>query len=403
MKFKKMKLWKTAMMMFSLVMTAFMVLGFSTKASAAELTADDYGKYHLKETADYTLTVDNSMAATGSSWIKLTVVADNEGKLTYPYDTYGGLDQNKRLSKDEEFEIRLDKSGYNNKTITLKFEAVHTHDWDASTGKCKACGEACSHDFSKGDKYCSVCKWICTHEKKTVTNYYNGYNGKHKVIGKCETCGQTELEMGEEDCSWELQSSNKSWNTSDGSLKSHDYKCSKCNQTKSEDCTFDKVISVTSSGPETHTVKKQCKCGNTLTGDTGHTWSGDKCTECGFVRVQPGKVSGIKLKKVKSVKKKRWKKGYWDSFNKWHKGYYYNYYAVTYKVTFKKAKNASYHEITYDSDAFLYNPDTTKKIKSGAKITMNLGKKGSSNITIDAVSKTGNKTSVKKSFKYKVK
>ena len=78
------------MMMFSLVMTAFMVLGFSTKASAAELTADDYGKYHLKETADYTLTVDSSMTATGSSWIKLTVVADNEGNivLTYLFISY---------------------------------------------------------------------------------------------------------------------------------------------------------------------------------------------------------------------------------------------------------------------------------------------------------------------------
>ena len=392
-------------MLMVVLMTFFVLSGLKngSKVLAAELTAGLDGIYHLSESGDYTLTVNSSMAGS-SNWIKLTVIADTEGNLTYPYDTYGGIDQKKHLSKDEEFEIRLDMSGYNNKTITLKFEAVHTHDWDSATGKCKICGEACTHDFSGGHAWCDTCKWTCTHEKKTVTNYYNNYNEKHKVIGKCDVCGKTELEMGEEDCVWEMQSSNKSWNSSDGSLKSHEYVCSKCKQTKNENCSFDTVISITKSGPETHTIKTKCKCGNTLTSNNvSHKWSGNKCTECGFVRVQPGKVKGFKLKKIKSVKKKRWQKGYWDSSNKWHKGFYYTYYRTTYKVTFSKVKNAKYYNITYDSDVFIYNPETTKKIKSGAKITMNLAKKGNTYITLNAVSKTGNKSTYKKNFKYKIK
>lgn len=402
MKQRTFKLWKKmSMMALALMMAVFVSLGAGTKASAAELTAGSDGYYHLSESGDYTLTVYSSMAAAGSSWIKLTVVADNEGNLTYPPESTSSLfDNTKHLSKDEEFQFQLDKNNYNGKTITLKFEAVHTHDWDSATRKCKICGEACTHDFSGGNEWCDICKWKCTHEKKTVTNYYIQYNGKHMVIGKCDLCGKTGLEMGEEDCAWEMQSSNKTYDT-DGSVAYHEYVCSKCHDTKSEDCSFDTVVSTTSSGPETHTLKTQCKCGNVLINDVSHKWSGNKCSDCGFVRVQPGKIKGFKLKKVKSVKKKGYHNGYWDAFNVWHKGYYYTYYKVTYKVTFSKIKNAKYYQITYRPDT--NTNDTTKKIKSGGKITLNLGSKGNTYITLDAVSKTGNKSTYKKNFKYKIK
>ena len=402
MKLKRLKLWKKIVMMaLSLVVTAFMVLAIGGKVSATELTVGTDGNYHLTDSTDYTLTVYSSMAASGSSWIIINVVADNEGNLTYPPESTSSIYNNtKHLSKDEQFQIQLDKNNYNGKTITLKFEAVHTHDWDSSTGKCKTCGAACTHDFSKGDEWCTICKWRCPHEKKTATGYSHSSDTKHKVTGKCDLCGKTDLDMGEEDCAWELESSNKTYGT-DGSSAYHKYTCSKCKWTKTEDCSFDKVISTTSSGPETHTVKTQCKCGNYYVKDVSHKWSGNKCSECGFVRVQPGKIKGLKFKQLKAVKKRGYHKGWWDAFHRWNSGYYYTYYKVTYKVTFKKVKNAKYYEITYRPDSS--TNDTTKKIKSGGKITLNLGKSGNTFITLDAVSKTGNKSSYTKNFKYKIK
>ena len=395
-----MKLWKKMGMLMLAVVMAIMAFSPITKlfggvgtVYAAELTAGADGYYHVSGSGDYTLTVNSSMAAQGSAWIKLTVIADSEGDLTYPPEsTSGYLDNTKHLSKDEMFQFQLDSSNYNGKTI-------HTHDWNSETGTCKVCNASCEHKFTDGKEWCDICKWKCPHEKKTATDYSHNTDTKHKVTGKCDLCGKTDLDMGEEDCTYELQSSNKTFGT-DGSAAYHQLICSKCKWSKYEDCSFDTLVSTTSSGPETHTVKTQCKCGNFYVKDVSHKWSGNKCSECGFVRVQPGKIKGLKFKQVKAVKKRAWHSSYWNGF-RWVRGYYYNYYKVTYKVTFNKVKNAKYYEITYWPSS---NTDkTTKKIKNGGKITMNLGSKGNTYITLDAVSKTGNKSTYTKNFKYKIK
>ncbi|MBQ9233086.1 MAG: hypothetical protein IJ167_03505 [Lachnospiraceae bacterium] len=416
MKQRTMKLWKQmSMMMLTLMMAVFVLSGIgkegrvfaATPTLSGSGTSNDPYTYTFNtlDEGDNSFDVDSYVGSGSAAGFYVAFELSTEGDVVIPNEYGEGQyypERVKHLKAGESESFRFDKSKFTR--VTVLFTAVHIHDWDSETGKCKICGEPCTHDFSGGHDWCDICKWKCTHEKTTITNYYENHGeGTHRVIAKCDVCGKEGLEIGEENCTWELQSSSSNYNSNNGSLAEHEYKCSKCKQTKREKCSFDTVVSTTSSGPETHTIKTQCKCGNALINDVSHKWSGDTCSDCGFVRVQPGKIKGLKLKKVKSVKKKRWKKGYWDSFNRWHKGYYYNYYQVTYKVTFSKVKNAKYYEITYDSDVFIYNPETTKKIKSGSKITMNIAKKGNTYITLEAVSKTGNKSTYKKNFKYKNK
>ena len=349
MKQRTMKLWKKmSMMMLTLMMAVLVLSGIgkggrvfaASPALSGSGTAKDPYTYTFKtlDQGDNSFDVDSFVSSASASVFYVEFALSSEGDVVFPNE-YGEGEyyqpRNAHSKPGVAQSFKFDKTKF--KSVTVIFTAKHTHEWDSATGICKTCGEACKHDFSGGYDWCDICKWKCTHEKTTVTNYYEDYGqGTHRVIAKCDLCGKTGLEIGVENCTWELQSSNKSWNASDGSLKSHEYVCSKCKQTKYEDCSFDTVVSTTSSGPETHTVKTQCKCGNVLINDVSHKWAGDTCSDCGFVRVQPGKIKGLKLKKVKSVKKKAWRKGYWDSFNKWHRGYYYNYYKVTYKVTFSK-------------------------------------------------------------------
>lgn len=243
-------------------------------------------------------------------------------------------------------------------------DTTHTHEWDSATGKCKICGV------------------VCAHENKVLDRYAPTTEGRHKAYYKCSTCGLADISGEEAECTWELQAET---GTADYAEGKHTYKCSICAATKKENHVFDKVESITANDAETHTIIKACKCGFKYVSEEDHDFLKDVCSDCGFKRVMPGKISGLTIKKIK---KGRMVKA---------KGY--TYYNTKYKVTFKKVKNAKYCELTYCPT--LKGEPVTKKIKSGAVITIETTKKGSQKVSFSAVSKTGNKRTIKnKKVKY---
>ena len=204
----------------------------------------------------------------------------------------------------------------------------HKHVWKANSGTCSICGAKCKHSSA------TIVK--CVNNGVTDSSPNN-----HTIYKKCKTCGYEFTETGKHGYAIAGKG--------DGN---HYIKCTKCNAQKKVAC---KLKTVTSCKPKTdfakmgtyHRTIAKCDCGYKKAFDEVHTFKGNKCTGCGFTRVVPGEVTGLKVTRNTALKKSSHKfEGYWSD-GTWVKAHTVTYYEGTVTFSFDKPKNGYKYEISY--------------------------------------------------------
>lgn len=189
---------------------------------------------------------------------------------------------------------------------------------------------------------CSICGKKCKHPSLQLVKYVKGYDN-HTVRKKCKTCGL--IIDKKEKHTWKISGKG------DGNY--HDRKCTKCGQVKSVKCTFKKVVSYKQKTAfptkgQKHNTFYKCSCGYKKAVAESHTFVKDKCTKCGFKRVIPGDVTGMKVVQKTSLQKKSYTfKGHWGVNNQWVPAKTVNYYACEVTFSFNKPANGYRYEIEY--------------------------------------------------------
>ena len=210
--------------------------------------------------------------------------------------------------------------------------------------ECYLCGLICDHSGNtntekKNEKYdyasewekghihkysieCSICRGTLEYEDPIEAHDFTGskaeYAGDDQHRKTCSKCGYNTLEK----CDYEIK--------------------------KSEYCKDSYFLDAASKG---HNATKVCKiCGNIeeVTSEE-HTLVNGVCTVCGWKKVKPGKVSGIKVKitSKKTSKKTFTSKGHFDNLGRWvpSKTTHSSFKICKVKISFKKPKNGYQYKI----------------------------------------------------------
>lgn len=279
----------------------------------------------------------------------------------------------------------------------------------------------CPHDRgwvsadTNGSLQCKLCGFICDHSKNTNTQKKNedyksddekGHHLEYTI--RCSVCDHKDIEFKDPITPHEFS---KASYQSDGK---HYKTCSKCGYGTLEKCDY--VVKkaeyyTDSSFPDAaskgHNVTYVC----TICGDEEretqekHKLVNGKCTVCGWKKVTPGKIKGVKVKvkSRKTVKKTFRSHGYFDYLGRWVSGKTTNssFKICKVNISFKKAKNAYQYKIQKTPGSGTTYPDSWITKKTGNKYEMWF-KSGTGKVTlkITPYSKEGVKgKTVKKTFR----
>lgn len=247
-------------------------------------------------------------------------------------------------------------------TVTDDTENLHCknngHSWsdpDPATKarKCSYCGKVCNHEKYKSG-HCTVCGLDCDHANNTNTEkknlvYKDNDDNSHleEYYIECSVCG-----------AHINKSEAKPHNYEGGKIyeyvseDSHEKCCKDCDHGLFEKHTYvvEKATYTSDSYDLTapakgHNVTYKCSvCGRKKEESREkHTLVNGVCSVCGWKKVTPGKVTGVKIKKSVKLQTRKFG-GYWRGLT-YIKATYKKYKICKATISFKKAKNAAYYVI----------------------------------------------------------
>lgn len=215
-----------------------------------------------------------------------------------------------------------------------------------------------------GSLKCYLCGFVCDHKANTNTEkkdekweseYEQGHKHKYKII--CSVCKRKEIEFEDPIEPHDFTGGTPEY-AGDIVRACHRKTCKKCGYNILEDCEFEAkkaAYSKDSSSPDAaakgHDATKVCRiCGHEeKVTQEEHTLVNGKCTICGWKKVTPGKLSGVKVKvKSKKTSKKTFtSKGHFDNLGRWipSKTTHSSFKICKVKISFKKPKNGYQYKI----------------------------------------------------------
>ena len=422
-----------------------------TTKSGAGTTANPYVLTQINNASlvgEFILPTSTTAMKTGSSgytYYKITNSSSLSRKLTiaptaaanYSYFTCGTSTSsfnsytNPTIAANSTYYFRLNNT-YTSNNITLTFQRYCTKcssivSSDAVHSSSHTSVKYVSTSSSQHNKYCATCQEYghgdaCTYlgaeAHNLTTVVMDGYQYEvcqdcsYQKKGDCThsstevySAGNTSSYCGIRCsiCKTDLTSTKKRAHTFGSMTKTedgHEWKCTNCGYTKFSNCNYVTTykqtgyVTVKSIGKipnfTSHNVIKTCTiCGKSYTEVTTdlHSFSGWKCSKCGYTKGT--KLAAPKVKSAKQSGKRKSKKvttkAYWKWDSVWNRWLYYKsrtYTKYTYKVAVKwnKVKNAKGYIVS------------TTKPKAGA-LGYNLTK---------GLSKTVSYTGTKKLSKLKV-
>ena len=313
---------KSAKRVFALVLGFILLMLPMTSYAATKVTPEGHGNgyypYTLKDLGigEYEFTVKSGET------IYVDVYTKVAAQVYIKEDAKG---TKKQVGPNNDYYAKL--SYASTSTTCTVVVAEHKHVWKTNEfeGRCSICGEKCKHPSLQ------------------LVKYLHDTTSQHVIRKKCKTCGL--IIDKKEKHTWKIAGK--------GNGTQHQMKCSKCGDTKYVDCNFKKVVSYKQKTAfaikgQKHTTIYECSCGGRKAVTEAHTFVKGKCSKCGFKRVIPGDVTGLKVVQKNTLKKKSYTfEGHWGVTGKWVSAKTVNYYACDVTFSFNKPTNGYKYEIEY--------------------------------------------------------
>ena len=221
--------------------------------------------------------------------------------------------------------------------------------------------ETCPHDRgwvsadTNGSLKCKLCGYVCDHKANTNTvkktedwesEYEKGH--KHKYSVTCSVCNRATLNFEDPIEPHDYNGGKVEYASDD----QHRLTCTKCGYNtlqkcdyevkKAEYCSDSSFPDAAAKGHNATLVCKVCGHEERVTQEK-HNLVNGVCTVCGWKKVTPGKVTGVKIKKSVKRQNKSFG-GYWRGLT-WVKKTTKAYKICKATIRFKKAKNAAFYVI----------------------------------------------------------
>ncbi len=221
--------------------------------------------------------------------------------------------------------------------------------------------ETCPHDRgwtsadTNGSLKCTLCGFICDHKANTNTvkktedwesEYEKGH--KHKYSVTCSVCNHATLNFEDPIEPHDYNGGKVEYASDD----QHRLTCTKCGYNTLQKCDYEvkkaeycSDSSFPDAAAKGHNATLVCKiCGHEeRVTQEKHNLVNGVCTVCGWKKVTPGKVTGVKIKKSVKRQNKSFG-GYWRGLT-WVKKTTKAYKICKATIRFKKAKNAAFYVI----------------------------------------------------------
>ena len=221
--------------------------------------------------------------------------------------------------------------------------------------------ETCPHDRgwtsadTNGSLKCTLCGFVCDHKANTNTvkktedwesEYEKGH--KHKYSVTCSVCNHATLNFEDPIEPHDYNGGKVEYASDD----QHRLTCTKCGYNTLQKCDYEvkkaeycSDSSFPDAAAKGHNATLVCKiCGHEeRVTQEKHNLVNGVCTVCGWKKVTPGKVTGVKIKKSVKRQNKSFG-GYWRGLT-WVKKTTKAYKICKATIRFKKAKNAAFYVI----------------------------------------------------------